>query len=59
MCGDSGNDVDMFAHPLVKGVCVANSQAELKEFLSGKQGLATLRGLKPTPFVSRISTLEH
>lgn len=47
VCGDSGNDVDMFAAPGVKGVCVGNSQEELLEFLEGNSGLARERGLRP------------
>lgn len=36
MCGDSGNDIDMFTIPGVKGCCVANSQDDLINFLKQK-----------------------
>eukprot|EP00922_Rhytidocystis_sp_ex-Travisia-forbesii_P019056 GHVS01028280.1.p1 GENE.GHVS01028280.1~~GHVS01028280.1.p1 ORF type:complete len:433 (-),score=97.74 GHVS01028280.1:82-1380(-) len=33
VCGDSGNDIDMFSHPEVLGVCVANAHGDLVSFL--------------------------
>eukprot|EP01068_Selenidium_serpulae_P009774 Selendium_serpulae@DN5318_c0_g2_i1.p1 len=57
VCGDSGNDIDMFAHPLLRGCCVSNAQPDLVSFLklqssgSGELSVASIRGLKPTPNV--------
>eukprot|EP00923_Selenidium_pygospionis_P031648 GHVN01056011.1.p1 GENE.GHVN01056011.1~~GHVN01056011.1.p1 ORF type:complete len:530 (+),score=72.30 GHVN01056011.1:71-1660(+) len=64
VAGDSGNDIDMFSHPEIKGCCVSNAQTDLVKFLShkpdddvnqstpiGQQAdvcLFKLRGLKPT-----------
>eukprot|EP00922_Rhytidocystis_sp_ex-Travisia-forbesii_P069416 GHVS01103575.1.p1 GENE.GHVS01103575.1~~GHVS01103575.1.p1 ORF type:complete len:449 (-),score=57.10 GHVS01103575.1:161-1507(-) len=33
VCGDSGNDIDMFSHPEVLGVCVGNAHDDLVNFL--------------------------
>lgn len=54
VCGDSGNDIDMFAHPMVRGCCVGNAQPDLLSFLrqnpseSQNESVANLRGLRPT-----------
>lgn len=37
VCGDSGNDVDMFTSPGVKGCCVGNAQSDLVKFLRKNQ----------------------
>lgn len=47
MSGDSGNDIDMFAHPQIRGICVRNAQPLLYNFLkraSHHQEVATGRG---------------
>eukprot|EP00922_Rhytidocystis_sp_ex-Travisia-forbesii_P038999 GHVS01058082.1.p1 GENE.GHVS01058082.1~~GHVS01058082.1.p1 ORF type:complete len:456 (+),score=70.56 GHVS01058082.1:69-1436(+) len=62
VCGDSGNDIDMFAHPEVLGVCVGNAHTDLVNFLRQDEESTELesallmqlhqsRDLKPTPNV--------
>ena len=41
VCGDSGNDVDMFKHPEIRGCCVANAQSDLVDYLSNNSGDVT------------------
>lgn len=61
VAGDSGNDIDMFAHPEVRGCCVSNAQPDLISFLKSEPWgeteaagspssicIANLRNLKPT-----------
>lgn len=37
VCGDSGNDIDMFCHPSILGCCVGNAHEVLKAFLRKAQ----------------------
>lgn len=37
VCGDSGNDIDMFSCAGVKACCVANAQEDLVAFLRGQR----------------------
>lgn len=37
VCGDSGNDIDMFCHPSILGCCVGNSHEVLVTFLKRRK----------------------
>eukprot|EP00922_Rhytidocystis_sp_ex-Travisia-forbesii_P057227 GHVS01084784.1.p1 GENE.GHVS01084784.1~~GHVS01084784.1.p1 ORF type:complete len:458 (-),score=72.68 GHVS01084784.1:318-1691(-) len=67
VCGDSGNDIDMFSHPEVLGVCVGNAQRDLLSFLKQTDSVREdeetellrvhqIRDMKPTPNVLFATT---
>ncbi len=51
VCGDSGNDVELFAVPGVRGCMVSNAQTELREWCAAHAS--------PNIFQVRMRTRPH
>ncbi|OEH78987.1 sucrose-6f-phosphate phosphohydrolase [Cyclospora cayetanensis] len=58
VCGDSGNDIDMFAHPTLLGCCVGNAHEVLVTFLKkqAKVNYQTSAGNGPSESPTEMNT---
>ena len=49
VCGDSGNDVELFAVPGVRGCMVSNAHAELRDWCGAHASPSIFQVRMPTP----------
>ncbi|KAL8434431.1 hypothetical protein ACSSS7_003162 [Eimeria intestinalis] len=57
VCGDSGNDIDMFCHPSILGCCVGNSHEVLVAFL--KKEKSKLHAEKERKLQAPVNGTKH
>ncbi|KAL8447998.1 hypothetical protein Emag_004112 [Eimeria magna] len=57
VCGDSGNDIDMFCHPSILGCCVGNSHEVLIAFL--KKDKSKMQAEKQSKLQTPVNGSKH